>query len=36
MSHQEIVEALRASLKETERLQGENRRMAEAAREPIA
>ncbi|MFF7459421.1 type I polyketide synthase, partial [Kitasatospora sp. NPDC008115] len=35
-SNQEIVEALRTSLKETERLQRENRRLTDAAREPIA
>ncbi|MFE7564347.1 type I polyketide synthase, partial [Kitasatospora sp. NPDC057500] len=35
-SNQEIVEALRTSLKETERLQRENRRLIDAAREPIA
>nr|WP_171172473.1 beta-ketoacyl synthase N-terminal-like domain-containing protein [Streptomyces sp. I05A-00742] len=35
-SNEEIVEALRASLKETERLERENRRLADASREPIA
>ncbi|WP_158681003.1 type I polyketide synthase, partial [Streptomyces viridochromogenes] len=35
-ANNELVEALRASLKETERLQQENNRMVETAREPIA
>nr|WP_263172714.1 type I polyketide synthase [Streptomyces sp. SCSIO ZS0520] len=35
-SNQEIVDALRSSLKETERLQRENHRLTEASREPIA
>ncbi|MEV6695205.1 type I polyketide synthase [Micromonospora sp. NPDC051196] len=35
-SGQEIVEALRASVKETERLQRQNRELLAAAREPIA
>ncbi|HLL65086.1 MAG TPA: polyketide synthase docking domain-containing protein, partial [Micromonosporaceae bacterium] len=35
-SSQEIVEALRASVKETERLQRQNRELLAAAREPIA
>ncbi|WP_418952387.1 polyketide synthase docking domain-containing protein, partial [Streptomyces chartreusis] len=33
-ANNELVEALRASLKETERLQRENDRMVERAREP--
>ena len=36
MSSQEVVEALRASLKERDRLQRENARLTDAAREPIA
>ncbi|CAM5464368.1 hypothetical protein SGLAM104S_00234 [Streptomyces glaucescens] len=35
-SPEKILEALRTSLKETERLRKENRRMAAASREPIA
>ncbi|MDQ1041739.1 acyl transferase domain-containing protein [Streptomyces sp. V3I8] len=35
-SDQRLVEALRASLKETERLRGQNRKMSAAQREPIA
>ncbi|MET8948725.1 beta-ketoacyl synthase N-terminal-like domain-containing protein, partial [Streptomyces sp. NPDC004542] len=35
-SDQRLVEALRASLKETERLRGQNRRLSAAQREPIA
>ncbi|MFR9800623.1 beta-ketoacyl synthase N-terminal-like domain-containing protein, partial [Streptomyces sp. MS06] len=35
-SDQRLVEALRASLKETERLRGQNRTMTAAQREPIA
>jgi polyketide synthase 12 len=33
---EQVVEALRASVKETERLRGENRRLLAAAREPVA
>ncbi|WP_245674512.1 type I polyketide synthase [Herbidospora cretacea] len=35
-SDRQVVEALRSSLKETERLRRQNRRLVEAAREPIA
>ncbi|WP_203969092.1 polyketide synthase docking domain-containing protein, partial [Sphaerisporangium melleum] len=31
-----LIEALRSSLKETERLRAQNRSLTEAAREPIA
>ncbi|MGW0657455.1 polyketide synthase docking domain-containing protein, partial [Streptomyces umbrinus] len=31
-----MVDALRASLKETERLREQNRRLADAGREPVA
>ena len=36
LPNQEVVEALRASLKDTERLQRENQRLVAASREPIA
>src|SRR5205814_7865204 len=35
-SDEKLVEALRASLKETERLRGQNRKLTAAAREPVA
>ncbi|MFH9138974.1 beta-ketoacyl synthase N-terminal-like domain-containing protein, partial [Streptomyces sp. NPDC017524] len=35
-SNQEIIEALRTSLKETERLQRENQRLTAVAQEPVA
>ncbi|MYS95733.1 MULTISPECIES: beta-ketoacyl synthase N-terminal-like domain-containing protein, partial [Streptomyces] len=35
-SNDSVVRALRASMKQNERLQRENNRLAEAAREPIA
>ncbi len=35
-SHEQVVEALRASVKETERLRAQNRQMLAAAREPVA
>ena len=36
LPNQEVVEALRASLKDTERLQRENQRLVAASREPVA
>ena len=36
VADERVVEALRASLKETERLRGQNRRLLAASREPIA
>src|SRR3984957_1756220 len=35
-SHEQVVEALRASVKETERLRAQNRQMLAAVREPVA